>query len=88
MIASLFATLNEMYDGRTICGMGRGDSALRYINEKPTTLAMMKDAMDVIKRLVAGEEVQYNDKALKFPWVDKGWNLPMWGAGYGPKAPR
>ena len=25
--ASLFATLNEMYGNRTVCGIGRGDSA-------------------------------------------------------------
>jgi probable F420-dependent oxidoreductase len=86
VIASLFATLNEMSGGRTICGMGRGDSALRYINDKPTTLATMKDAMDVIKRLVAGEEVSYNGKQLRIPWAVPGWRLPMWGAGYGPKA--
>ncbi len=41
VLASLFATLNEMFGDRTICGMGRGDSALRYIGEKPTTLATM-----------------------------------------------
>ncbi|HEX5630447.1 MAG TPA: TIGR03842 family LLM class F420-dependent oxidoreductase [Acidimicrobiia bacterium] len=86
VIASLFATLNEMYGPRTICGMGRGDSALRYINGKPTTLATMRESMDVIKRLVAGEEVDYNGKGLRIPWVGQGWNLPMWGAGYGPKA--
>jgi probable F420-dependent oxidoreductase len=86
VIASLFATLNEMYDGRTICGMGRGDSALRYINSKPTTLATMRESMDVIKRLVAGEEVEFNGKDLKIPWIEPGWDLPMWGAGYGPKA--
>ena len=31
VIASLFATLNEMYGNRTICGIGRGDSALRVL---------------------------------------------------------
>jgi probable F420-dependent oxidoreductase len=86
VIASLFATLNEMFDGRTICGMGRGDSALRYIGRKPGTLAAMVDSMDVIKRLVAGQEVAYNGEQVKFPWItDGGWDLPMWGAGYGPK---
>ena len=29
VIASLFATLNDMYGNRTICGIGRGDSARR-----------------------------------------------------------
>lgn len=84
--ASLFATLDEMSGGRTICGMGRGDSALRYINERPTTLATMREAMDVIKRLVAGDEVEYNGKTLRIPWIATRRDLPMWGAGYGPKA--
>lgn len=86
VLASLFATLNEMYGPRTICGMGRGDSALRYIGKKPKTLATMVESMDVIKELVAGEEVTYNDQQLKIPWIDDGWDLPMWVAGYGPKA--
>ena len=86
VLASLFATLDEMYGPRTICGMGRGDSALRYIGRKPRTMATMVEAMDVIKRLVAGETVQYNGKDLKIPWIDEGWDLPMWVAGYGPKA--
>ena len=37
--ASVFATLNEMYGNRTVCGIGRGDSAVRVTNGKPTTLA-------------------------------------------------
>lgn len=86
VIASLFATLNDMYDGRTICGMGRGDSAVRYIGDRPRTLATMVDSMKVIKGLVAGEEVDYNGRAVSIPWVGEGWDLPMWGAGYGPKA--
>jgi len=86
VLASLFATLNEMFGPRTICGMGRGDSALRYIGRKPTTLATMVEAMGVIKGLVAGEEVDYRGKPLRIPWVGEGWDLPMWVAGYGPKA--
>jgi len=88
VLASLFATLNEMFDGRTICGMGRGDSALRYIGQKPTTLATMVESMRSIKALVAGDSITYNGKELRIPWIPEGsgWDLPMWGAGYGPKA--
>ncbi len=85
VLASLFATLNEMSGGRTICGMGRGDSALRYIGKKPRTLATMVEAMAVIKGLVAGEEVDYQGTRLRIPWVGEGWDLPIWVAGYGPK---
>ncbi|NND01163.1 MAG: TIGR03842 family LLM class F420-dependent oxidoreductase [Acidimicrobiia bacterium] len=86
LMASTFATLNSMFDGRTICGIGRGDSAVRYIGKKPTTLATMVDSMRVIKGLVAGEEVDYNGTQVRIPWADPGWDLPMWAAGYGPKA--
>ncbi len=86
VLASLFATLNDMFGGRTICGMGRGDSALRFIGRKPKTLATMVESMEVIKALVAGEEVEYNGERLKFPWIEQGWDLPMWAAGYGPRA--
>lgn len=88
VLASLFATLNEMFDGRTICGMGRGDSALRYIGQQPTTLATMVESMNVIKDLVAGRSVHLNGKEVRIPWIPEGggWSLPMWGAGYGPKA--
>ena len=87
VLASLFATLNDTYGARTICGMGRGDSALRYIGRKPATLATMSDSMKVIKALVAGDSVMYREVRLRMRWVDEhGWNLPMWVAGYGPRA--
>ncbi len=86
VLASLFATLNEMSGGRTICGIGRGDSALRYIGRKPRTLASLTESMKVIKGLVAGEDVEYSGKTLRIPWIGDGWDLSMWVAGYGPKA--
>ena len=82
VLASLFATLNDMYGGRTICGMGRGDSALRVIGRKPTTLATMA----VVKGLVAGDEVDYKGTNVKIPWIEAKYDLPMWVGGYGPKA--
>lgn len=87
VLGSLFATLNDTYGPRTICGMGRGDSALRYIGRKPATLATMSESMKVIKGLVAGDSVMYKDVRLRLRWVDEhGWDLPMWVAGYGPRA--
>jgi probable F420-dependent oxidoreductase len=86
VLASLFATLNEMFGERTICGMGRGDSALRYIGLQPTTLATMVESMAIIKSLVKGDAVVYNGLEIKIPWIGEGWDLPMWAAGYGPRA--
>jgi probable F420-dependent oxidoreductase len=46
----------------------------------------MVESMAVIKGLVAGDTVAYNGRELKIPWIEEGWDLPMWVAGYGPKA--
>ncbi|MGB0114860.1 MAG: TIGR03842 family LLM class F420-dependent oxidoreductase [Ilumatobacteraceae bacterium] len=83
--ASTYATLNEMYGNRTICGIGRGDSAVRVTNGKPTTLATMRDSINVIKALANGESVEYNDSTITLPWATKS-RLDVYGAGYGPKA--
>ncbi len=83
--ASLFATLNEMFGARTICGIGRGDSALRVTGHTPASLATVSEAMTVIKELVEGRETMVNGRPVKFPWVDEG-ALDVWMAAYGPKA--
>jgi probable F420-dependent oxidoreductase len=85
VLASMFATLNQHFGPRTVCGMGRGDSALRVIGKKPIRLAETERAIGVIKALVAGEEVDYDGTPVRIPWVGDGWDLPVWMAAYGPK---
>jgi alkanesulfonate monooxygenase SsuD/methylene tetrahydromethanopterin reductase-like flavin-dependent oxidoreductase (luciferase family) len=57
--ASLFATLNEMFGNRTICGIGRGDSAVRVTNGRPTTVREMREATHVIRELANCRPVEY-----------------------------
>jgi probable F420-dependent oxidoreductase len=83
--ASLFATLNEMFGNRTICGIGRGDSAVRMLNGAPVTLATLRESIEVIRALANGQQAEYNGNLLRFPW-SIGSELPMWVAAYGPKA--
>ncbi len=83
--ASTYATLNEMYGNRTVCGIGRGDSAVRVTNGRPTTLATMRESIHVIRELANGREVEYNGSTITLPWAAKS-RLEVWGAGYGPKA--
>lgn len=83
--ASLFATLNEMYGNRTVCGIGRGDSAVRVINGKPVRLAELRECIEVVRALANGGETSYNGATLRFPWNPDS-RLPIWVAGYGPKA--
>ena len=83
--ASVYATLNEMFGNRTICGIGRGDSAVRVTNGAPTTLATLRDSIHVIRELANGREVEYKGSNLRFPW-SVGSTLEVWVAAYGPKA--
>ena len=83
--ASIFATLNEMYGNRTVCGIGRGDSAVRVTNGAPTTLATLRDSVHVIRELANGRAVEYKGQELRLPWATKS-SLEMWVAAYGPKA--
>ena len=85
--ASMFATLNDMFGNRTVCGIGRGDSAMRVLGHAPTTLATLSKSMTVIKGLAEGDEVSYNGTRQQFGWC-RGGSLGMWMAGYGPKALR
>jgi probable F420-dependent oxidoreductase len=83
--ASLFATLNEMFGNRTVCGIGRGDSAVRVTNGAPATLATLRESVHVIRELANGRSVEYKGSHLRFPWAARS-ELDVWIAAYGPKA--
>ncbi|HEY2793198.1 MAG TPA: TIGR03842 family LLM class F420-dependent oxidoreductase [Micromonosporaceae bacterium] len=83
--ASLFATLNEMYGNRTICGIGRGDSAMRVIGDAPTTLAELRECVQLIQGLANGETVSLREREFRFAWAPDS-RLEVWVAAYGPKA--
>jgi probable F420-dependent oxidoreductase len=85
VIASTFATLNELYGNRTICGIGRGDSAVRTLNGKPSTLATLREAVEVIREMANSRSAEYGGRRLRFPW-SHGSELEVWVAAYGPKA--
>lgn len=83
--ASTFATLNALFGNRTICGIGRGDSAVRVTNDKPTTLKTLRQAVHVIRELANSRAVEINGTNIRFPW-SRGSQLDVWVAAYGPLA--
>ncbi len=83
--ASVFATLNEMYGNRTVVGIGRGDSAVRVLNGKPTTLKEVREATHVIRELANCRSVELNGSTLQFPWARTS-AVEVWVAAYGPLA--
>src|SRR5438034_1956927 len=67
--ASTLATLQLLSGGRMDLGIGRGDSARRVLGKKPTDLAMLEEATNVIRDLCEGREVTYEGTMLRFDWA-------------------
>src|SRR2546430_5119067 len=87
VLASAYATLHDLSDGRMAMGVGRGDSAVRYIGRQPMKVAEFERACAMIREFMNGKEVNWNDKDLQLKWVRPELpEIPMWIAGYGPKA--
>jgi probable F420-dependent oxidoreductase len=87
LLASMYATLHDISDGRMVMGIGRGDSARRYINQQPVPMKRFEQACRMIKPFMNGERVAWNDTEVQLAWVRP--ELPpieMHVAGYGPKA--
>lgn len=85
VLASSFATLNAMFGNRTICGIGRGDSALRFQGRPAGTLAQLRQAVTTIRDLGSSRSATLGDREISLPWSKES-DLPVWVAGYGPKA--
>src|SRR3954453_2975266 len=85
--ASWYATAHDISNGRMAMGIGRGDSSRRVVGLKPVRVAEFEARCAMIKELMNGREVEWNEKKLKLEWVRPELpDIPMWIAGYGPKA--
>jgi probable F420-dependent oxidoreductase len=87
VLASAYATLHDLSDGRMAMGIGRGDSAVRYIGRQPMKVAEFERSCAMVRDFMNGAEVEWNDKQLQLKWVRPELpRIPMWVAGYGPRA--
>lgn len=84
--ASAYATLQSVSDGRMVMGMGRGDSSRRVVGLKPVPMARFETASEMIKHLMNGREVRWNDRDIHLEWAQGQPEIPMYIAGYGPRA--
>jgi probable F420-dependent oxidoreductase len=87
IVASWYATMQDVTNGRMVMGIGRGDSSRRVVGLKPVKVAEFERRCAMIKDLMNGRAVEWNGKELQLKWVRE--ELPeiqMWIAGYGPKA--
>jgi probable F420-dependent oxidoreductase len=83
--ASAFATLQDVSNGRMIVGIGRGDSARRVIGQQPVRVAEFEAACAMLRDLMNGRPVHWNDTDIQLEWATGRAEIPLYIAGYGPK---
>ena len=85
--ASWYATMQDVSNGRMVMGIGRGDSSRRVVGLQPVRVADFEAAVRMIKDLMNGRKVEWNEKELELAWVRGELpEIPMHVAGYGPRA--
>ncbi len=82
--ASAMATLEELAPGRTLLGLGTGDTAVAAVGQGGTTLATLREHVTAVRGLMAGEEVAYQGRALRLTWAKA--RVPIYLAAHGPRS--
>lgn len=88
VVAGGFASLAELAPGRTELQVGFGDSAIRGLGGKPARLEQFRQDFLLIRSLLDGEAVPYNDRIIKLAWSNPELTrrIPMYAVpGTGPK---
>ena len=84
VVASAYATLEELAPGRFIVGIGLGDSSVETMGMKPAKLGYFEKTIHDMRRLMAGEEIELETGKihLKHPAKNR---IPVYIAASGPK---
>ncbi len=83
------ATLDEISEGRAILGIGAGDSPTVELGFAPAKVQIVREMIEVARRLMAGEELDFDGAAFKvkhghlhYKYRDR---VPIYMAVSGPK---
>ena len=84
--ASSIATIDELAPGRTLLGMGIGDTAVRLAGLKPARMNELEASTRLMRALLDGEEVEVGaPRAARLPHHRP---VPIWIAAGGPRTLR
>src|SRR5262245_35764796 len=83
VVASMAATLAQLFEGRAVLGVGRGDSAVRTLGLPPMKLADFGEALRLMRALCRGETAVIGGTDVVFPWLTR--PVPVLLAAYGPR---
>lgn len=81
--ASSIATIDELAPGRVALGFGAGDTAVRLMGLRPARVAEMEDAIVLMRRLLAGDEIEVGaERPAYLPFHRP---VPIWLTAGGPR---
>lgn len=89
--AAAACTIEELAPGRLRVGFGTGDSAVKTLGLKPTSLSRMRDQIDLFRRLTTGEPVEFGEggdyahRQMRLS-AAQATRIPVFMAASGPKA--
>jgi 5,10-methylenetetrahydromethanopterin reductase len=81
--ASAAATLEEMAPGRTMLGIGTGDSAVLNLGLKPSTQALLAEYVRTVRQLLETGEAEWQGRHCRLTWWSG--SIPIYLAASGPK---
>jgi 5,10-methylenetetrahydromethanopterin reductase len=85
-LASSIATVAELAPGRTVLGLGAGDTAVRLNGLAPARIATLEAAIDTVRALLAGRPVEVG--AARPALLRHAQRVPVWVAAQGPRTLR
>ena len=89
--AHSIASINKLAPGRVFLGLGTGHTAMRVMGQNPMQPTAFREYLRVVRSLLAGEEVEYEGKPIKFldrelDCINTDQVVPIYVAANGPKA--
>lgn len=93
VLANSIATINRLAPGRTFCGVGTGNTAMRTMGRRPMAVKPFAEYLRVVRALLDGEEVDYrhgdSSRPIRFQNRNLGHGdarVPIHVGGLGPRA--
>lgn len=89
VIASAHASLAEIYPGRVVLGMGRGDNAVRTLGLGQVSTKQLRETVPKLRELMAGRPVDFDGTEIRIQWAtDATGDVPIMVSATGPRTLR
>ena len=95
VVANGIATINRLAPSRCFIGLGTGHTGMRLLGRKPMRLGPFREYLEVVQKLLRGEEADYTLDGETHPirfqmrehrFIDLDHRIPVYVAAYGPQA--